>query len=270
MSPDDVFISHSSKDDDFVKELREALESQGIKVWVDSRNLRGGSKLAPEIDEAIEQARQLIVVLSPNTINSPWVRKEIDKAVEVEKQRRDEGYRVIPLLLPGIEPSALQLWFAEEPVGVRVEIKTGGLSEAMPAILAALGERLPTDREPPKTVAPQRVEELILELSDPKVVAFDGKRRATATAKLVYEPADKSIREVESKTIHLHRAARSDRSRRHALVSGRVLPLADRRIQRASRAHRNATAKMGTGFIQCRVSATGCSRSSQRMATSRC
>ena len=198
MNPD-VFISHSSKDDDFVKELRDALESHDISVWVDSRNLRGGSKLAPEIDEAIEQARQVIVVLSANTVNSPWVRKEIDKAVEVEKQRRDEGYRVIPLLLSGIEPSALASWFAEEPVGVRVEIKTGGLSEAMPAILAALGERLPTDREPSKTVAPQRVEELVLKLSDPKIVAFDGKRRATATATLIYESTSESNREVESK-----------------------------------------------------------------------
>ena len=38
---------------------------------VDSRNLRGGSKLTPEIEQAIEQARQVIVVLSPNTINWP-------------------------------------------------------------------------------------------------------------------------------------------------------------------------------------------------------
>lgn len=199
MSPGHVFISHASKDDEFVRGLREALESYDIMVWVDSRNLHGGSKLAPEIDEAIEQARQVLVVLSPNTVDSPWVRKEIDKSVEVEKHRLHEGYRVIPLMMPGIEPSALPLWFAEEPVGVRVEIKTVGLSEAMPAILAALGERLSTDPEPPQTAALQTVEELILELSNPKVIAFDGKRRATATARLTYEPADKSIREVESK-----------------------------------------------------------------------
>ena len=59
-----VFISHSSKDDPFVKQLREALEGLGINVWVDSRNLRGGSKLAPEIEAAIEAARQFVVVLS--------------------------------------------------------------------------------------------------------------------------------------------------------------------------------------------------------------
>ena len=36
-----IFISHASKDDDFVKELRTALESHRLPVWVDSRNLRG-------------------------------------------------------------------------------------------------------------------------------------------------------------------------------------------------------------------------------------
>jgi len=42
-----VFISHASADDGFVKDLRVALEGQGITVCVDSRNLRGGNKLAP-------------------------------------------------------------------------------------------------------------------------------------------------------------------------------------------------------------------------------
>jgi tetratricopeptide (TPR) repeat protein len=199
MSNTHIFISHTSKDDGFVKELREALENYGLIIWADSRNLRGGAKLAPEIEEAIENARQFIVVISPNTINSPWVRKEIQKALEIERTRKDEGYHVIPLLLPGVEPSALLLWFDEEPVGVRVEIKAGGLSEALPQILTALGERLPTDRQPIKDVTSQPVEELILRLDDLKIEMKDGKRRAQAVGQLIYEPADKSARAVESK-----------------------------------------------------------------------
>ena len=194
-----IFISHSSKDDEFVKDLREALERSGLSVWVDSRNLPGGEKLAHRIEEAIGQARQFIAVISTNTINSPWVRKEIQKALEVERARKDDGYRVVPLLLPGVEPSALALWFDEEPVGVRVEVKTGGVSEALPQILAALGERLPTDHQAVKDVATRSVEELILRLNDLKIETKDGKRRAKAVAQLVYEPADKSAREVESK-----------------------------------------------------------------------
>src|SRR5262249_27568972 len=174
-------------------------ESQRLPVWVDSRNLRSGAKLAPEIEQAIETARQTIVVLSPNTINSPWVRREIQQALAVEKRRGKDGYRVIPLLLPGVEPSALALWFDEEPVGIKVELKIGGISEALPQILAALGKRSPTDYQPQQTTPQKPVEELLVELSDPKVETIDGKRRASATATLVYEPADAASREVESK-----------------------------------------------------------------------
>ncbi len=194
-----IFISHTSKDNDFVKELREALESQGLELWVDSRRLAGGDELEPEIEKAIDEAKHFIAVLSPNTINSPWVRKEIQRALQVKQNRKGESYRVIPLLLPGIEPTALPLWFDEEPAGVRVGIKAGGLSEALPQILAALGERLSTDLQPAAEVTSQPIEELILKLNDLTIELRDGKRRAQAVAELIYEPADKSARQVESK-----------------------------------------------------------------------
>jgi hypothetical protein len=60
-----IFISRASRDDDFVKQLRLALEAHRLPVWVDSRNPRGGDKLTPEIGEAIEQAGRMIVVFSP-------------------------------------------------------------------------------------------------------------------------------------------------------------------------------------------------------------
>jgi hypothetical protein len=41
--PEKIFISHASEDDEFVRELRVALESLKLPVWVDSRNLCGGT-----------------------------------------------------------------------------------------------------------------------------------------------------------------------------------------------------------------------------------
>lgn len=190
MSLGHIFISHASQDDDFVKELRQLLESFALTVWVDSRNLRGGNKLAPAINQAIEQARQTIVVISPNTVNSPWVRKEISYALEIEAQKQDAGYRVIPLLLPGIEPAALDLWFDEEPLGLKVQLTATGLMEALPALLAALGERLPDDPATAQEPAAVPVAELVLKLSDAKVETADGKTRAQALATLLYEPTD--------------------------------------------------------------------------------
>lgn len=199
MSSERVFISHSGKDDEFVKELREALESVGLSTWADSRELSGGDKLTPEIERNIEDARQFIVIVSLNALNSTWVHNEVKKALEVERRRKGEGYKVIPLMLPGVQPPVLKLLFGEEPVGVKVELKPGAVSEAMPAILAALGERLPADFQPIKETVQQPVEELILKLTDMKIHEEGGKRRARATATLIYEPADKSARAVESK-----------------------------------------------------------------------
>src|SRR5262245_11886584 len=199
MSNGPVFISHATSDDAFVRELRLALEGLHIPVWVDSRKLRGGSALAPEIAQAIELARQVLVVLSPRTINSPWLRREIRQAMQVQKNRQADGYRVIPLLLPGVEPTALDLWFEEEPVAVPVQLTAAGLSEALPRILAALGECLPDDHQPVQDVAASPVEALVLELRDPHIQTTEGKRRVTATATLVYDPADPAARRVESR-----------------------------------------------------------------------
>lgn len=218
-----IFISHSSKDDGFVKELRETLEAFQLEVWADSRQLAGGDELEPEIKKAIKNARAFILVLSPNTINSAWVLKETKEALKI-KEKLGDAYRVIPLLLPGVEPAALGLYFPEEPVGVKVEVGPGGMIEALPAILAALGERLPDDnveqnksfsgvQGPAARGADKEIfqksplgtedinstlHELVLELTDPVMTETDGIRRPGATARLIFNPGEKGLREVES------------------------------------------------------------------------
>ncbi|MBV8858552.1 MAG: tetratricopeptide repeat protein [Acidobacteria bacterium] len=199
-----VFISHAAKDNVFVGELRETLEAAGVEVWVDSRGPRKGSRLSPEAEAAIAEARQFIAVLSPHAVNTPSVRKEIKKALATENKRRDEGYRVIPLLLPGVTPVALRLLFDEEPVGVGVKVGADGVKDALPEILAALGERLPadlgaTDRQTIEAVAARPVEELILRLGDLSMETEGGKRRVRAVAQLIHEPADQTARAVESR-----------------------------------------------------------------------
>jgi tetratricopeptide (TPR) repeat protein len=190
MSAEAIFISHASSDDAFVQQLRESLEGQGLHVWADSRNLAGGAKLAPEIETAIEQARQVLVVLGPDTVNSGWVRKEVQHALQVEQRRKGEGYRVVPLLLPGIRPTALSVWFDEEPLAIPIELAPGSLSAALPAILAALGERLPADAQVSQVAEAQPLAELLLELADVQIVQEAGTRRVAGTATLTYTPAD--------------------------------------------------------------------------------
>ncbi|MBB4742499.1 tetratricopeptide (TPR) repeat protein [Actinoplanes octamycinicus] len=193
-STGEVFISCAAEDREFAADLRRRLEELRIPVWAGPRELRPGSRPDPEAATAVARAGHVLVVLSPSTVNSPQVRREIAAALA----RTGDGVRVIPLLLPGITPDALDLWFPERPLAVPVEAGPGGLSVALPALLAALGRQAPDDPQAFALPAAKPVEELILKLTDPRMETVDGWRRARATATLIYEPARPGARDVES------------------------------------------------------------------------
>jgi tetratricopeptide (TPR) repeat protein len=193
-----LFITHSSQDDTFVRELQQALGDFKQGVWIDSRELRGGNLLWAKIEKAIEDASAYAVVVSPDALQSKWVAKELRHALEVQKQRGKEKYPVIPLSLDAAKLGVLEELFGEEPIYISVSSDAGGIDAALNAILVALGKRLPSD----VPIAPQPkaepLEELVLELIDLKFQEQDGVRRASARARLVYEPATPGQPEVAS------------------------------------------------------------------------
>src|SRR5688572_22985018 len=133
-----LFISHSSQDDAFVRDLRAALADHGQEVWVDSRQLRGGDPLWSEIQTAIEESTAYAVVVSPGALQSNWVGKELRHALEVQKERGREQFPVIPLSLNGTKLGVLEVIFGEEPAYISVTSDAGGVEAAINAVLAAL------------------------------------------------------------------------------------------------------------------------------------
>lgn len=187
-----IFISHSSQNDAFVKKLRETLELHGQLPWVDSRELTGGAALEATLEQSVRSARHVLAVLSIEALSSEWVQREVRWALD-EAARRTDGYKVIPVVLPGVQPGLLKLLFPTEPLHIFVADTPTGFSEAMPKIFAALGMALPTDWETAKAVTAPPVEELVLKLTDPQIVEEqEGVRRATATAELTYNPIGNS------------------------------------------------------------------------------
>ena len=87
-----VFISYSRRDIAFVRRLAGDLENAGYEVWWDVSDLRGGDDWVRVIPEAIQASEQFIVVLSPNSAVSEWVRKEYTQALYLRK-------RIIPVML---------------------------------------------------------------------------------------------------------------------------------------------------------------------------
>lgn len=75
-----VFISHASADADLARQLASTLESSGFDVWDDSQILPGdnwGAKVA----EALQEADAMVVLLTPESVRSPNVTREISFAL---------------------------------------------------------------------------------------------------------------------------------------------------------------------------------------------
>lgn len=140
-----VFISHSSQDDDFVRKLRASLADLGQQGWIDSRELRGGNLLWPQIQRAMEAASAYVVVVSPDALQSRWVGKELRYALDLAVERGKDKFPVVPLALNGTKLGVLEALFGEEPCYIPVSSDAGGIDAAMHAILIALGQRRPTD-----------------------------------------------------------------------------------------------------------------------------
>jgi hypothetical protein len=83
----------------------------------------------------------------------------------------------------------LEQIFDDEPAYISVSSDAGGVEAAMNAILIALGKRDPADVTATPQPKAEPLEELVLELTDLKFHEKDGVRRASARARLVYEPA---------------------------------------------------------------------------------
>lgn len=131
-------------------------------------------------------------------LQSKWVGMELRHALEVQKQRGKDKFPVIPLSLDDTKLGVLEEFFGEEPVYIPVSSSAGGVEAAMNAILVALGKRDPADVASTPQPQAEPLEEFVLELTDLKFHEQDGKHRASARARLIYEPAAPGQREVTS------------------------------------------------------------------------
>jgi hypothetical protein len=94
-----VFLSHSSQDKALIVDAlyQWMTDIAGLRVWYDSDGLSAGNLVGESLDAAIGECRALVVLLSKASLESKWVRHEIDTA---HRQQRDfPDFRIIPILL---------------------------------------------------------------------------------------------------------------------------------------------------------------------------
>jgi len=97
----DVFISYASNDQSLARSLADQL-SNTFSVWWD-RELVSGQRYHSVIAAELEQAKAAVVIWTPNSVRSSWVRAEADRA--------NADNKLIPVRVPELEERRIPLPF---------------------------------------------------------------------------------------------------------------------------------------------------------------
>src|SRR6266545_6582627 len=101
-----VFVSYSRKDSEAVDHIVTRLTADGFNVWLDRKEIRGGELWREDIVEAIDNAYACVLMLSPDSVASDNVRKEVDLAEGANRE-------LIPVMLAPVElPAKLRYQLA--------------------------------------------------------------------------------------------------------------------------------------------------------------
>src|SRR3990172_2643493 len=121
-----VFISYSRLDIEFVEQLVADLRASGFKAWYDLSGLEGGTQWGSEIQKAIENSQFFILVLSPNSLKSKWVQREFLFAENC-------NIKVIPLQY---QPCPVPMWLMDLQL---IDMQGRNYKSGLARLLKALG-----------------------------------------------------------------------------------------------------------------------------------
>lgn len=112
----DLFISYGRADSKaFAIDLHRRLTERGYRVWIDLDDIPFAVDYQVHIDKSIEQAHNVLFVLSPHAVNSPYCKAEIDRGLHFHK-------RIIPLL--HVEEISYAAWKQRHPQGTEADWAT--------------------------------------------------------------------------------------------------------------------------------------------------
>lgn len=111
--PPKVFLSFGWEDRDLAGRIAGALQSHGISTWWSEWEIKAGDSLRRKIDQGIGDCTHFIALLTPTSIDRPWVQEEMDAGF-VQKVSRGatfiglrhglEASRLPPLLAGSLSP----------------------------------------------------------------------------------------------------------------------------------------------------------------------
>ena len=102
-----VFLSYAHPDGALAEALQSYLEKKGFSVWNPQADLLPGDNIFLRNGEALKNSKAMVVLISPESMRSEWVRGEIQYALGDQKY---EG-RLFPVQ---VRPTSSMPWILPE------------------------------------------------------------------------------------------------------------------------------------------------------------
>jgi hypothetical protein len=94
-----AFLSHSSTDKPFVRQLATDLAANDVEVWLDEHHIKVGDSIPEKIAQGLAASDYFLIAISEASVASEWVKKELNNALMNEVERR--RVHVLPIRLDG-------------------------------------------------------------------------------------------------------------------------------------------------------------------------
>src|SRR5262245_35580183 len=86
-----AFFSYVHEDGEFALRLAKDLRAAGAAVWIDRLDIKVGQHRDRAVEEALAECPQLLLILSPTSVDSPKVMSEVSFALE-------QGKTILPVI----------------------------------------------------------------------------------------------------------------------------------------------------------------------------
>lgn len=156
-----IFISYARVDARQANQVMQVLAAWGCATWMDRKQLGGGQNWTAELERAIEESAALVLVLTPDALRSPMVRREYQQALRCNIPVALVEYRPVTTLPPELAHvpridmrqrlhSFPRLFFVLADRGLvplprTYELESQSFTAIAPTIFAVTEGRIPSD-----------------------------------------------------------------------------------------------------------------------------
>ena len=144
-----VFISHIEEDQGLALEIAAGLEAAGFETWYYERDSEPGLSYLIQVHEAIERCVAIVLLISPASIRSHQMTKEVVRANDLGKPFVPVRYKISHAVFQEEQPE----WNIAIGAAASIPIPEKGVSEILPRIVRGL-EALTSTRDNDDRAAP--------------------------------------------------------------------------------------------------------------------